>query len=209
MFRNKLYSVAKSPRDFLERERDLFLLDFFVKSLLRGIIMIRLTINETKPTGAKEKKWSPFSPALIKASLITILGGVPINVNIPPILLAKAKGIKSLSGPILALKAILTTIGNIKATVPVLLKNQPIKTMTKKTTIKRVTSLLPANLTMRVPMVLASPVLNTAPPTINRPTIIITIEFENPERASEALSVPEIIKRVVAEIATMSARILP
>ena len=63
------------------------------KILLKGINTTIPTKTQIKPTGKKEKKVSGSKPALVKAFCMTRFGGVPINVIIPPILLAKAKGI--------------------------------------------------------------------------------------------------------------------
>jgi len=89
---------------------------------------------------------------------MTKLGGVPISVIIPPMLLAKAKGINRRLGFIPALSAKLTTIGSIKATVPVLLTKAPMAEVTSITSKKSFSSLLPASFKMRELIILASPV---------------------------------------------------
>ena len=74
------------------------------------------------------------------------LGGVPIRVIIPPRLLAKARGMSNRRDDVPAWAAILTTIGNISATVPVLLTKPPISAVTSITSKKRRVSLVPASL---------------------------------------------------------------
>ena len=106
---------------------------FDKKYLLNGHKTSTPTIIHTMPTGKNEKNDNPSCPASTNASSITKLGGVPINVSIPPILLAKAKGISNVRTFVLALAAILTTIGSINATVPVLLTKAPITAVTNMT----------------------------------------------------------------------------
>ena len=101
-------------------------------------------------------------------------GGVPISVIIPPMLLAKARGISSRPGLVPALYARLTTIGSMRATVPVLLTKAPMNPVTSITSRKSLVSLLPASFRIFELIILASPVWKIAPPTTNRPIIIIT-----------------------------------
>ena len=62
---------------------------------------------------------------------------------------------------------------------------------------------------MRPLIILASPVWKIAPPTTNRPTIMITTLFEKPESASSGVSMPKAISSMSAHRATTSERILP
>jgi len=73
-----------------------------------------------------------------------------------------------------ALAARLTTMGNIRATVPVLLTKAPMADVTIITSRNRRRALPPASFMMRPLIIFAKPVWNIAPPTTNRPTIIIT-----------------------------------
>ena len=59
-----------------------------------------------------------------------------MRVIIPPILLANARGMRSLLGEVPADAAILTTIGIITATVPVLLTTDPMVPVTIMTSRK-------------------------------------------------------------------------
>ena len=86
------------------------------------------------------------------------MGGVPISVIIPPILLANANGISKRRGLLPAFTAILTTIGSIKATVPVLLTKAPIAAVTNITNKNSLSSLVPANFRILLLIILAKPV---------------------------------------------------
>ena len=142
-------------------------------------------------------------------SFIIRFGGVPISVIIPPMLLAKARGISSLEEFMPALWAMLTTIGSIRATVPVLLTNAPIAEVAIITRRKSLISLLPASFSIRELIILARPVWKMAPPTTKRPIIMITTLFEKPERASSGVSTPVTIKAIREHNATMSDLTLP
>ena len=108
----------------------------------------------------------------------------------PPILLAKASGMSSRLAFMWGLDAAkLTTIGSIRATVPVLLTKAPMAEVTAMMRINRRSSLFPASLRMRELSILASPVWKMAPPTTNRPTIIMTTELENPDKASSGVRI--------------------
>ncbi len=122
---------------------------------------------------------------------------------------AKAMGMRRRLAFILALAARLTTMGSMRAAVPVLLTKAPKATVQRITSRKMVFSLVPA-MRSRPPLIfLASPVWKMAPPTTNRPTIMITTELEKPERASSGVRTPKSNKRVRAQRATMSERNLP
>ena len=140
---------------------------------------------------------------------MTRLGGVPISVSIPPILLANATGISKRLAFILALVARLTTTGIMRATVPVLLTNAPITDVTTITVINRRVSFVPAKRTILLPSFWARPVCNTAPPTTNNPTIIITTGFEKPANASSGVRIPKINNKTRPPNATRSERTLP
>ena len=86
------------------------------------------------------------------------LGGVPMRVIMPPILLANARGISRRREDVPAYAAILTTIGSIRATVPVLLTKPPIRAVTSITIRKRRVSLVPASLITCPPIIFARPV---------------------------------------------------
>ena len=132
-----------------------------------------------------------------------------MSVIMPPMLLAKAKGIKKRDGFIFMLMAILTTIGSNMATVPVLLTKAPIADVTSITSKNSFVSLFPASFISLELIILASPVWNMAPPTTNSPTIIITTLFEKPERASSGVRIPKTNRATKAHSATISERTLP
>ena len=177
--------------------------------LLNGIKSKVPIERHTMPAGRKEKNESRSNPALARVSSITRLGGVPIRVIIPPMLLANANGMRNRDVLIPALLAMLTTIGSIRATVPVLLTNAPITEVTPITSKNNFNSLFPASLSNRAPVIFASPVWNIAPPTTNSPIIIITIELENPDNDSSVERMPDIDNVMRAISATTSERILP
>ena len=64
-----------------------------------------------------------------------------MSVIMPPMLLAKAKGISRREGCVPALRAKLTTMGNIKATVPVLLTKAPMADVDSMTSRNSLSSL--------------------------------------------------------------------
>ena len=165
--------------------------------------------TQTNPTGVKEKNERLSNPAFSKASCTTRLGGVPIRVAIPPMLLAKARGIRKRLGFMLAFIAILTTMGNIRATVPVLLTKAPMKAVTTIIKMNNFNSLFPANWSILLLIILARPVLKMAPPTTNKPTIMITIGFEKPDNASSGVKILQTMRSTSAQSATRSERIFP
>ena len=136
------------------------------------------------PVGRKENivRGVPLNSS--HASAITRFGGVPISVSIPPMLEANASGMRKREADAPVLAAIDTTMGSISATVPVLLTKPPISPVARTTTRNSRVGLPLPRRDNRAPIILARPVLKMAPPTTNSPTIIITIGFENPDRAS-------------------------
>ena len=134
-----------------------------------------------------------------------------MSVIIPLMLLANARGMSRRLGFILALMAILTTIGIMIATVPVLLTNAPMNDVTAITRMKRRVSLFPARRISLELIIFASPVWKMAPPTTNRPTIIMTAVLEKPEKASFDVGsrMPIMTSSASAQRATISERILP
>jgi len=160
--RNRLlerpYSFTNCFSDLPERLLSSFCPFLERNHLLSGIRTSVPTATLTKPTGRKVKKESGSKPAEVNVFCMTRLGGVPISVIIPPILLAKANGISNRLGFILALIARLTTMGSISATVPVLLTNAPIAEVTNITSKNRRISLFPASLRIRELIIFASPV---------------------------------------------------
>ena len=100
-------------------------------------------------------------------------------------------------------------MGNSNATVPVLLTKPPMADVTSITIMKRRISLLPASFSMRELIILARPVWKMAPPTTNRPTIIITTELENPDKASAGVRISHSNKAISAQSATTSERTFP
>ena len=90
-------------------------------------------------------------------------------------LLAKANGINNVEALLRASAAMETTIGIIKATVPVLLTKAPIVAVTTTTSKNKAVSLSPARRIILRLKALANPVCNIPPPTTNKPAIMITI----------------------------------
>ena len=179
--------------------------------LLKGSSIIVPTNAHMRPTGRKVKKPSPSYPPFMSSSFITRLGGVPMSVIIPLMLLANAKGMSRRLGFIFALMAMLTTIGIIMATVPVLLTNAPMNDVTTITRMKRRVSLFPARRMSLELIIFASPVWKMAPPTTKSPTIMITDVLEKPEKASFGVGsrIPMMTSSASAHSATISERILP
>ena len=175
---------------------------------LRKNRMVTPTATATAPTGAKEKNPRGSRPSLTIASWMTRFGGVLMRVK-SPILLANAIGIRYLLALMPEADAILITIGIITATVPVLLTNAPIAAVTSITRRKRTFSLLPPTFIILPLIILARPVLKMPAPTTKSPTIIMTTELENPERASSGVSTPVSRSTSIEPRATMSDRILP
>ena len=110
---------------------------------------------------------------------------------------------------ILALMAILTTMGSIRATVPVLLTKAPMKEVANITSTKSFSSLLPASFSSLLLIILAKPVWKIAPPTTKSPIIITTTELEKPDKASSGDRIPKRTNRSREESATKSERIFP
>ena len=178
------------------------------KNLLKKYKTTIPTARHTKPTGVKEKNDSASNPFFSSSLLTIIFGGVAISVRIP-ILLANANGMRNRLGLTLALTAILTTIGIITATVPVLLTKAPIDAVTSITSTKSLISLSPASLNILELISFANPVRKIPPPTTNNPIIIITTGLENPDKASDGNNIPVTTKANKAQIATKSARTFP
>ena len=188
--------------------------DFFLSLPERNILLSGVNTSipvarHTNPTGRNEKNERGSYPADTRVSSITRLGGVPISVIIPPMLLANASGISSRLEEILAFAARLTTIGSINATVPVLLTNAPMAAVTMITSNSSRFSLVPASFNKCELIIFASPVWKIAPPTTNSPIIIMTIEFENPDSASSGVRMWNKSRSTSAHNATMSERSLP
>ena len=112
-----------------------------------------------------------------------------MRVIMPPMLLAKARGMSRRRGDVPAAAAMLTTIGSMRATVPVLLTNMPIADVTIITRRKSLSSLLPARVMTLLPIIFARPVWKMPPPTMKRPIIMMTVVFEKPERPSAGVRI--------------------
>ena len=132
-----------------------------------------------------------------------------MSVSMPPMLPAKARGMRKRDDCRPAARAMLTTMGSIKATVPVLLTKAPTPPVVSMRSTKRRVSLVPAKLRMRLPIILARPVENIPPPTTKRPTIMMTMGLEKPERVSSGVSTPANTKAMAAQTATRSERMGP
>ena len=68
---------------------------------------------------------------------------------------------------------------------------------------------MPAKRRIRLLIILANPVWKIAPPTTNRPIIIITTLSEKPERASLGVKMPNKTNKTSEHIATKSERTFP
>ena len=79
-------------------------------------------------------------------------------MSMPPMLPAKASGMSNRADDSPAPRAMLTTMGSISATVPVLLTKAATTLVTIITRKKSFTSLVPASLSRRPDMVRAKPV---------------------------------------------------
>ncbi len=132
-----------------------------------------------------------------------------MSVSMPPMLDAKAIGMRNLAADAPDTAAIETTMGSMRATVPVLLTKPPMRPVARTTTKNSLRGLPPPRRESLVPSILASPVLKMAPPTTNSPTIMMTIGFENPDKASCVVSIPDTVSVSRAMSATMSALSLP
>ena len=75
--------------------------------------------NRARPISANSKKEKPDRPFCVSVLLTMILGGVPVQVNKPPVFEPNATGINSLEGSVPAFQAAETVTGNRAATVPV------------------------------------------------------------------------------------------
>ena len=162
-----------------------------------------------RPIGKKAKNEKPGMWASVRTSCMTRLGGVPMRVSIPPILLAKASGIRRVLAFVFVPAAILTMIGNMSATVPVLLINPPIADVVAITSKKRSRLFPRAIFIILLLIIFANPVCKIAPLTTNSPAIINTIGFEKPANASEGLRMFVKTSDKRAQRATMSDLILP
>ena len=136
------------------------------------------------PVGKNVNMVRGVPPYSSHTSAMTRFGGVPISVSMPPMLDANAIGIRKRDGETDDAAAIDTTIGSIRATVPVLLTKPPMIPVASTTTMNSLVGLSPTNLDRFAPIFLASQELKTAAPTTKRPAIMITIGLENPESAS-------------------------
>ena len=133
------------------------------------------------PIFAKSKKLN-FNDKSSKALCAIKFPGAPIRVKFPPIAAASTNGIKSLERANPDLSAIPTTTGINIAAVPVF-ESIPDKTPTIIIiAIISCFSVL-ANLVTIPPILLAIPVSNKAPPTINMATKSITLVLINPAKA--------------------------
>ena len=203
------YSFTSSLRDFPDLESS-FDLSFFAKQIFVKGRRTRIPTRRVMiPTGRNEKNPNASKPFLASSSLTTRFGGVPMRVIIPPMLLANASGMRRRRDDVPAAAAILTTIGSIKATVPVLLTNIPMADVTIMTRRKRRSSLFPASTITLLPIIFARPVWKIPPPTMNRPTIMMTVVFEKPARPSAGVRICERSNARRAHIATRSDLTLP
>ena len=112
-----------------------------------------------------------------------------MRVIMPPMLLANAKGIRSRLGLVPAPAAMLTTMGSIRATVPVLLTNAPMPAVANITSRNSFNSLFPASFNILALIIFASPVWKMPPPTTNSPTIMMTTELEKPASPSSGVNI--------------------
>ena len=123
------------------------------QSLLPMVIMYSMPIRERgMPIQANSKKPKGVIPLFSRVALISILGGVPIKVIVPPTLAATARDISWEEADSLAAAQICTTTGKRQATVAVLDDTADNTTVTNtKANIKRF-SPVPAALTTVTPI---------------------------------------------------------
>ena len=152
------------------------------------------TASRISPIGVKSKKRKDSKPLTASKSLTTILGGVPINVIAPPSREPKDKGINNLEGLICFLRLMLIIAGAITATVPVSLMNPESSATVPMIKTNNLNRLLPAKRMILLLMESANPDSITAPPTINKAAMAITIGLEKPARDSSGVKIPVIIK---------------
>ena len=164
---------------------------------------------QINPTGVKEKKRSVSKPAASSVSRMMRFGGVPISVSIPPMLPANASGINKREGFPPMERDMLTTMGSISATVPVLLTKAPTKAVANMSKTNKRVSFSPAKRRMPVPMRRARPVLKMPPPTMKSAPIMMTMGLEKPLNASSGVRTPVRTRERAAQIATKSARMRP
>ena len=147
------YSLTSSFSDF-PPFFPLLSLSLGVRNIfVRGMSTSMPTARVTRPTGRNVKNsisgtsepTAPDAFAFVSVSCIIMFGGVPMRVIIPPMLLAKARGMRSLLEEVPAYAAMLTTIGSIRATVPVLLTKAPMNAVTSITRRNSLVSLVPAS----------------------------------------------------------------
>ena len=138
-----------------------------------------------------------------------MLGGVPVNVNNPPVFEPNATGINNLEGSVPAFQAAVTVTGSNAATVPVLLtkpdnKLEPNVTITNKREI-----FLRAHFTKNCPAMAVHPVLESPSPIINKAAIMITVGLLNPAKVSLISKIPVRKSESMAIRATTSGGNLP
>lgn len=124
-------------------------------------------------------------------------------------LLAKANGMSNRRAFVFVAAAILTTMGSISATVPVLLTKAPIEAVASMTRRNNLSSLFPDKRNKRPLIIFANPVWKIAPPTTNKPIIMITTELENPDSPSSGVKIWQISNINNEQIATKSERTFP
>ncbi|MBT9134900.1 MAG: hypothetical protein DDT38_01642 [Firmicutes bacterium] len=112
------------------------------------------------------------------------LGGVPAKVIIPPRPAAKASGIRSLPRAMPEAAAMPIVTGSSTAVVLVLDNAAESTAASTITAAISPRSLPPASLVKKLPALVATPVENSASPTINMPTKRITEELTKPLNAS-------------------------
>ena len=128
---------------------------------------------------------------------------------IMPSELAKASGMRSRRELVPVAAHIDTTMGSIRATVPVLLTKAPMVAVPSMTSRKSPVSLPPASRSRRADSILASPVCSTPPPTMNSPAIMTTTGLEKPDSASCGVRMPAMSRAMRAHSATTSERTRP
>ena len=138
-----------------------------------------------------------------------ILGGVPVNVNNPPVLEPKATGINIFDGIVPILHAEELVAGSNVATVPVLLTKPDSTPEPSVIIINNFETLLPARLINFFPANAVQPVCDKPSPIMNKDAIIITVGLLKPLKVSLKFKIPNKNKLSIDINATTSGEYLP
>jgi len=135
--------------------------------------------------------------------------GVPVSVNSPPVLVAKARGMRKCDGTSPSRHTAETTAGSSVATVPVLLMKADRAAAPSMTTISS-RRLLPAVArSITLPNQAVTPVRDSPSLTTNRAAMRMTVESLKPASAWGVVRMPARKSAIIDSKATKSARKRP